>query len=71
MVFASSRNGARDLFFASRNGAGWMVVEIAELNTAGTELDPDISPDGLELMFVRRTGLEAPTVMGRQESLRQ
>jgi len=62
LVFSSSRAGDRDLFIASRMGADWLVSELAELNTGDDELDPDISPDLLELYFARRIA-DVSTVM--------
>lgn len=63
LVFASTRNGSRDLFYADFVGGAWQMRELIELNTLDDEFDPDISPDLLEIHFAR-------TVAGVSEILR-
>jgi Tol biopolymer transport system component len=64
LLFASNRNGSRDLFQATRastKDAFGSVTALAALNTPGEERDPTLSSDGMTLYFTRERRLYKAT----------
>lgn len=65
LFFASSRYGGvgqGDIWHSKKYGDKWSApVNLAKpVNSAGTEKDPSISPDGKKLYFVRENGKTGP-----------
>jgi len=66
IMFDSGRLGTRDLFIATRPtvGSSWNApTPVAELNTNALETDPELTPDGLTVLFAS----DRPGTMGARD----